>query len=65
MCVACYALYGAFIQNFIRTFYKCSGYEAATATDLDEAKKLVSTGFEYVTDMNGIKLFRKPKRYVG
>jgi hypothetical protein len=56
MCVTCYALYGAYIRNFIRKFYKCSGYEAATATDLDEAKKLVSTGFEYVTDMNSKKL---------
>ena len=45
--------------------FKDDEYEVATATDLDEAKKLVGAGFEYVTDMNGIKLFRKPKRYVG
>ncbi|MCJ7423609.1 site-specific integrase [Candidatus Bathyarchaeota archaeon] len=45
--------------------FKDSEYDAATATDIDEAKKLIGSGFEYVTDMNGIKLFRKPKRFVG
>jgi len=45
--------------------FKDDEYEAATATDLDEAKKLIGAGFEFVTDMNSIKLFRKPKRYVG
>lgn len=45
--------------------FKDSEYDAATATDIDEAKKLIGSGFEYVTEMNGIKLFRKPKRYVG
>jgi len=28
---------------------------------LDEACKLLEVGFEYVTDMNGAKLFRKRK----
>jgi hypothetical protein len=28
---------------------------------LEEAKKLVEAGFEYVTDIEGVKLFRKPK----
>ena len=36
-------------------------YHSATAQTLDEAKKLVEAGFEYVTDMEGVKLFRKPK----
>jgi hypothetical protein len=26
-----------------------------------EAGKLIETGWEYVTDMEGLKLFRKPK----
>jgi len=45
--------------------FKDSEYDAATATDIDEAKKLIGSGFEYVTEMNGVKLFRKPKRFVG
>lgn len=44
--------------------FKDDEYETATATDIEEAKQLISSGFEYVTDMNGIKLFRKPKRLV-
>lgn len=44
--------------------FKPSEYETATATDVEEAKQLISTGFEYVTDMKGIKLFRKPKRFI-
>jgi hypothetical protein len=34
-------------------------YTSATAKNLEEAKQLIETGFEYVTDMEGIKLFRK------
>jgi hypothetical protein len=31
------------------------------ATTLEEACKLLEVGFEYVTDMDGYKLFRKRK----
>ncbi|MEM2107988.1 MAG: hypothetical protein QXL10_01725 [Candidatus Bathyarchaeia archaeon] len=31
------------------------------AHDLKEACQLLETGFEYVTDMEGVKLFRKRK----
>jgi len=31
------------------------------AKDVDEAKELVKTGFDYVTDIEGMKLFRKRK----
>ena len=34
-------------------------YHSATAKNLDEAKQLIETGFEYVMDMEGVKLFRK------
>ena len=34
---------------------------SATAKTLEEAKQLIESGFEYVTDMEGIKLFRKRK----
>jgi len=44
--------------------FKSDEFETATAIDLEEAKQLISYGFEYVTDMNNIKLFRKPKRFI-
>ncbi len=36
-------------------------FHARTATNTKEALKLIEAGFEYVTEMDGIKLFRKPK----
>jgi hypothetical protein len=36
-------------------------YHSATAKTIDEARQLIETGFEYVFDMNSIKLFRKRK----
>jgi hypothetical protein len=34
-------------------------YHSATAKNLEEAKQLIETGFEYVMDIEGVKLFRK------
>jgi len=36
-------------------------YHAAIAKTIEEAKQLVESGFEYVTDIEGVKLFRKRK----
>ncbi|MCJ7423457.1 tyrosine-type recombinase/integrase [Candidatus Bathyarchaeota archaeon] len=36
-------------------------YHSATAKNVEEAKQLIETGFEYVTEMEDIKLFRKRK----
>jgi len=36
-------------------------YHSATAKTIEEAKQLIESGFEYVTDIEGIKLFRKRK----
>lgn len=36
-------------------------FHVKVAKSLEEACKLIETGFEYVTDMNGTKLFRKRK----
>jgi integrase/recombinase XerD len=36
-------------------------YHSATATTVEEAKKLIEQGFEYVTEIDGVKLFRKRK----
>jgi integrase len=41
-----------------------SEYEVATAQTLEEAKQALSAGFDYITEKNGIMLFRKPKRYM-
>ena len=39
-------------------------FEVTAATTVDEAKKILSAGFDYVTEKNGIMLFRKPKRFM-
>ena len=36
-------------------------YACKVAGNVDEAKKLVEAGFEFVTDFDGCKLFRKRK----
>jgi hypothetical protein len=36
-------------------------YYSATAKTIEEAKKLIESGFEYVAEMDSIKLFRKRK----
>jgi hypothetical protein len=36
-------------------------YVCKVAKNLDEAKELIELGFEYVTEMDGVKLFRKRK----
>jgi hypothetical protein len=38
-------------------------FEAATATTVEEAKHILSAGFDYVTEKRGIMLFRRPKRF--
>jgi len=40
---------------------KPSEYYVATASNIQEATKLLETGFEYVIEIDGIKIFRKPK----
>jgi integrase len=36
-------------------------YETATASTVEDACKLINVGYEYVTEMEGVKIFRKPK----
>jgi hypothetical protein len=36
-------------------------FYCATAKDVNEAKALIERGFEYVCDVDGVKLFRKRK----
>ena len=40
-------------------------FDVATATTIKEAKELLATGFEYITEKNDIMLFRKPKKFLG
>lgn len=39
-------------------------YEVTTASTLEEAKQVLSSGFDHVAEKNGIMLFMKPKRFV-
>jgi hypothetical protein len=41
--------------------FKNEEYVSATASTIEDAKKLVEAGFEYVTEIEGVKLFRKRK----
>jgi hypothetical protein len=43
--------------------FKDNEFEVTTATTLEEAKQVLSAGFDYVTEKKGIMLFRRPKRF--
>jgi integrase len=43
--------------------FKDDEFEVTTATTVEEAKQILSAGFDYVTEKNGIMLFRRPKRF--
>jgi hypothetical protein len=43
--------------------FKDDEFEVATATTVEEAKQVLSAGFDYVTEKSGIMLFRRPKRF--
>jgi integrase len=43
--------------------FKDDEFEVTTATSVDEAKQVLSAGFDYVTEKNGIMLFKRPKRF--
>jgi len=43
--------------------FQSEEFEVASATTVEEAKKILSTGFDYVIEKDGIMLFRRPKRY--
>jgi len=41
--------------------FKSDEYIVRVAETIQEACKLVEAGFEYVTEMDGVKIFRKRK----
>jgi integrase len=43
--------------------FKDDEFDVETATTVEEAKELLKIGFDYITDRNGISLFRRPKRF--
>jgi integrase len=45
--------------------FKDDEYETAIATTVDEARTLGAAGFSFFTTIQGIQIFRKPKRFVG
>jgi hypothetical protein len=49
------------VYTHLVNFNTEENYYSATAKTVDEAKKLIEQGFEYVTEMDGVKLFRKRK----
>ena len=40
-------------------------FDVEIATNVDEAKELLKAGFDYITERDGIMLFRRPKRFAG
>jgi integrase len=44
--------------------FKDDDFEVTNATTVEEAKQILAAGFDYVTEKNGVMLFRKPKRFM-
>jgi integrase len=44
--------------------FKDDEYEVTSATTVEEAKTILAAGFDYITEKNGIMIFRKPKRFI-
>jgi len=57
------------IQNTMKytqlVHFKEDEFDVAIATTVEEAKDLLAIGFDYITEKNGIMLFRKPKMFKG
>jgi integrase len=45
--------------------FKDEDYEVSTATTVEEIKQLAQAGFQKFDELNGIHVFRKPKKYTG
>lgn len=49
------------IYTHLVDFENPDEWHCRTANTVEEAKELIEAGFEYVTEMDGCKLFRKRK----
>ncbi|MDI6905204.1 MAG: hypothetical protein QMD13_06940 [Candidatus Bathyarchaeia archaeon] len=43
--------------------FKNGEFDVATATTVEEVKKIVAAGFEKIDEIKGIHIFRRPKRF--
>jgi hypothetical protein len=51
-------------MKYIRMIhFENNDFEVATASTVDEAKQVISAGYDYVAEKCGIMLFRRPKRF--
>ena len=41
--------------------FKNDEYQSAASHTIEEAQQLIEAGYEYVTELDGVKLFRKQK----
>jgi hypothetical protein len=46
-------------------YFEEDEFEVTTATTVGEAKQALSIGSNYITEKDGIMLFRRPKRFRG
>ncbi len=49
------------IYTQLLQFEKGDNYTCKVAQNVEQATELIENGFEYVTEMDGLKLFRKRK----
>ena len=41
--------------------FKTEEYLSATANTIEDAQKLIEAGYEYISELDGVKIFRKRK----
>lgn len=49
------------IYTHLVAFEQSDEYTSSVAKTVEEAQKLIEIGFEYVTEFDGVKIFRKRK----
>jgi len=52
-----------YINIYMLHFNKDPEYDVASATIFEESKGLLAAGFEYVSTVNGIMLYRRLKKF--
>ena len=56
-----FAKHGNKVENMVKKMSDNGDKNQKNERTVDEARKLVEAGFEFVCDMEGCKLFGKPK----
>jgi len=52
------------LENAVFNDKRNDEFTVRVVDNMEEARRLVEVGFEYVTDMDGQKIFRKRKRQI-